>query len=60
MAERITARDAATVLGVSMRTLSRLDERGVTRPFQFVPHGTRWYDPDDLQRLLNRDEQQPT
>jgi DNA-binding transcriptional MerR regulator len=52
MARWLTAREAAETLGVSMRTLARYDERGVTRPIQVTPNAPRRYVPEDIAEIL--------
>jgi len=42
-ARLLTAREAATYLGISLNTLSRVEKRGLIRPFR-TPGGHRRYD----------------
>ena len=48
----LTAQAAADRLGVSMRTLARLDADGATRPRQRTERDHRRYDPAQLDELL--------
>jgi DNA-binding transcriptional MerR regulator len=52
MEKWLYAREAADLLGVSLRTLDRLDKRGITKPIQLTPNARRRYDPDEIALLL--------
>lgn len=47
----LTAKEAASRLGVSVRQLDRYDARGITAPVQRVPGGPRKYDAEAIDRL---------
>lgn len=48
---RLTAREAADRLGVSIRQLDRYDAAGITHPIQRMPGGPRQYDTEAIDRL---------
>lgn len=50
----VNAREAAELLGVSLRTLSRLDAQGVTKPTQLTPGARRRYNLADIEALLSK------
>ena len=53
----LTAEEAADALGVSMRTLARYDQRGITHPIQLTEHAPRRYDPEEIAELYSRKAQ---
>ena len=50
-ARLLTAREAASYLGISLNTLSRIEKRGLIRPFR-TPGGHRRYDSRMLDEYL--------
>jgi DNA-binding transcriptional MerR regulator len=53
MSSLLSPRRAALLLGVSIRTLRRWEEKGLIVPFR-IPSGQRRYQVEDLWRLVRR------
>ena len=54
----LTAREAASYLGISLNTLSRVEKRGLIRPFR-TPGGHRRYDARMLDEYLEASRMPP-
>lgn len=51
MTKWLDAKEAAEALGVSLRTLARYDESGVTVPYQNIANGPRFYIAEDIAKI---------
>jgi len=55
----LNRRQAAEVLGLSVRSIDRLRERGRLPGIQIVPGGRVLYRPDDVEALLEPENREP-
>jgi excisionase family DNA binding protein len=55
----LTRREAADVLGLSVRSIDRLRERGRLLGVQIVPGGRVRYRPEDVEALLEPEAREP-